>query len=180
LKGSESIVKLLLGYHADVKAPEDRNGSCLECAIIAQKPSLAYNLLDAGAKVNFPQPLDNLSGHYCGFGGPLSASIWHKQDGLTQFLIERGANVNCPGRQPYVTPLQEAVRIDDEGAVKLLVEHSADVNLVGRLNGSALAYAILEERKQGICDKYMQLLLDAGADMNIQGAKRWGVSAGGE
>jgi ankyrin repeat protein len=53
--------------------------------------------------------------------------------------------------------------------VKLLLKHEADVDLVNKAHGSALAYAALQD--QDICDKYIQSLLEAGADVNIQGGK---------
>ncbi|KAH6699782.1 ankyrin repeat-containing domain protein [Leptodontidium sp. MPI-SDFR-AT-0119] len=165
--GNESIVKLLLARGANVKAREGRYGSCLESAIMAKNPALTHLLLDAGANVNYSGTLEELRGFEGGFGGPLSGSIWNRQEGLTRYLIELGANVNWPGREYYGTPLQEAIDRDDEEAVMLLLEHGAAVNLVGGRHDSALTCAIEGHKDKEGGDKYIQLLLDAGADVNI-------------
>jgi ankyrin repeat protein len=177
-KGNENIAKLLLAHGADVRAPEGRHGFCLECAIMAENPALTRFLLDAGAHVNFSGTLEYLREHNFGYGGSLSGSVWSPQDGLTQLLIERGANVNWPGREYYGTPLQEAIKRNNEEATNLLIAHGADVNLVAGYEGSALAVALTNHKEQAVCDKYMQLLLDAGADVNLQGGNNWGCPLG--
>ena len=78
-----------------------KEGSCLECAIMGQHPGLTRLLLDAGANVNFSRPREDLIEKGLGFGGPLSGSIWYRQDGLLPLLIGRGADVNWPGREHY-------------------------------------------------------------------------------
>ena len=129
--GSESIVTLLLAHGADVKAPEGYYGSCVECAIAAKNPALARFLLEKGANVNFSGSLDKLNkSRRIGFRGPLSASIVHRQADLTRLLIERGANVNWPCGEYHGTPLENAIRVDNEYAVKLLLENGALVNQV--------------------------------------------------
>jgi ankyrin repeat protein len=166
--GNESIVKLLLANGADVKAPQGADGSCLECAIRANRPALARLLLDAGAHVNFSRPIDDLRQPGVGLGGPLSTSIKFGQNDLMQLLIERGAMVNWTGHFYYGTPLQVAIQADNEYAVKLLLENGADVDMIGGYRGSAPAYAILKDNETGICEKYVQLILDAGANVNPQ------------
>jgi hypothetical protein len=78
-------------------------GSCLECAISGPNPALTRLLLDAGANVNFSQPLKDLDKKRRGFGGALSAAIRCAQEGLLPLLIERGADVNFPGT-PFSGP----------------------------------------------------------------------------
>jgi hypothetical protein len=68
---------------------------------MAKKPALTRLLLDAGANVNFSRPLEDLEKSNIGFGGPLSGSIWYPQEGLLSLLIDRGADVNAPGRKHY-------------------------------------------------------------------------------
>ena len=88
--------------------------------------------------------------------------------------------MNWPGREFYGTPLAKAVYRDSEAIVILLLKHGADVNLGSGYYGSALAYAIFEERKPGTRDKYVQLLLDANADVNLSGGGTMGVSTTSE
>lgn len=68
---------------------------------MAKSPSLTRLLLDAGANVNFSRPAEDMEKRDFGFGGPLSGAIWYKQEGLVSLLIDRGADVNAPGRKYY-------------------------------------------------------------------------------
>lgn len=54
--------------------------------------------------MNFSRPVEDLEESNIGFGGPLSASIWYKQDGLLSLLIDSGADVNASGRKHYGQP----------------------------------------------------------------------------
>jgi hypothetical protein len=66
---------------------------------MSKSPSLTRLLLEAGANVNFSRPLKDLDEHSgIGFGGPLSGAIWYKQERLVSLLMDRGADVNAPGR----------------------------------------------------------------------------------
>jgi ankyrin repeat protein len=120
---------------------------------MTEKPSLTRLLLDAGANVNSSRSVEDLEESNFGFGGPLSASIRHKQDGLLSLLIDSGADVNARGRKRYgesrfvplisipltwltiENPLQEAVRQNDEEAFRILLEKGANVNQLGGHNG---------------------------------------------
>jgi len=164
--GSESIAKLLLAHGADIKAPEGDLGSALECAFIADNPALARFLLDAGAPVNCTLSRDYLRENHFGVGGPLLASIGCKQSGLTQLLIERGADVNWPSFGFPGTPLQQAIKRDDEEAFKLILARGADVNIGGGEYGSPLCDAINHQNEE-TRDKYIGLLLAAGAHVNL-------------
>ena len=75
-------------------------GSCLESAISAGSPTLTRLLLDADANINFSRPVKEYN-EDLGFGGALSAAIWHPQEDLLTELIERGADVNFGGGSYY-------------------------------------------------------------------------------
>ena len=177
-KGNENLVRLLLSRGADPKAPEGRYGSCLECAISARNTSVVRLLLGEGANVNYSGTLETLDQQVSGFGGALSASIWHPQEGLTKLLIDHGAEMNWRGRDYPGPPIYEAISRDNREAFELLIERKTDVNVVGGDHGSALACALLKHRGSLSEDSFVQLLLDAGADVNIQGGKRWGCPLG--
>ena len=157
---------------ADPKAPEGRYGSCLECAISARNTSLVRLLLGEGASVNYSSTLETLEQQVSGFGGALSASIWHPQEGLTKLLIDHGAEINWHGRDIY-----KAISRDNREEFELLIERKADVNVVGGEHGSALACA-LKHRGSLSEDSYVQLLLDAGAEVNLQGGELLGCPLG--
>lgn len=171
-EGHEGIVRLLLDRGANPRAREGRYGSCLECAIAAKSMTLVNLLLGVGAAVNYSGTLADLRDFRGGFGSPLSASLWNRQDGLTRLLLESGADPNWPGTEYCGTALEEAIENDDEEAVRLLLEHGANVNQVAGQEGFALAYAIRKHTGGEGGDKYIHLLLERGADVNM--------SAGGQ
>ncbi len=169
--GDENIVGLLLTHGANVKTLDDRDGSCLESAIRKGNYAVARLLLDAVVPVNPAKSLNDLEDsqrHHSHLGGPLTASIEHKDIGLTRLLIERGANVNWLGYHDLKTPLESAIDGNNEEAARLLLAHGADVNLVsGKGSSNPLCCAIKHENQE-TRNRYIRLLLDAGACVNIQ------------
>ena len=172
-EGYEEVVKRLLELGANPRAREGRGGSCLECAISSRNMRVVHLLLDAGALVNYSGTRADIEEFNGGFGSPLSASLWNKQDGLTRLLLEGGADPNWPGRPWYGSALEEAICRDDEEAVDLLLRHGADINLVAGYTGSALMYAITAEKN---ADKYTRLLLKSGANVNLFAGKEYGTA----
>ncbi len=151
--GNENIFNLLLAHGASIQ------GSALAGAIESNSPSLAHILLDAGAPVNWARTDEQ--GKIIRIEGPLTAAIRSQQHDLMRLLIERGANVD--GFDDWGdTPLGCAISLDDEDGVKLLLEHGADVNLTDCNGSNPLTHAVCHEEEE-TCDKYMRLLLDAGA-----------------
>jgi ankyrin repeat protein/Cdc6-like AAA superfamily ATPase len=126
--------------------------------------------------------------NYCGglHGTPLAAAS-SGQGGLTkahvQMLLDRGADPNvCIGEidicgdevENWETPLQGAVAGTDITTVKLLLDHGANVNRRGGLSGSALSAAAATVNQYGFGDRaceVSQLLLDRGADINLEDSK---------
>jgi ankyrin repeat protein len=161
LHGDYSIVKLLLAHGANIF------GSAVECAIKADNPTLVRFLLDSGAPVRCAMGKECLTEHSICVGSPLLRSIEHKQRDMTRFLIERGADLNTRDR---VTPLAAAISQDDEETVMLLLQHGADPNVMTTKFGGSLSAAVKHENEE-TCYKYIRLLLDAGAHINLAGIR---------
>ena len=78
-------------------------------------------------------------------------------------LLQSGAEVNAAD-EDHTTPLMHAVIESDVRLMKLLIEHGARVNARNALDSTALMYAATNLAKA-------QLLLDAGADVNVVGKR---------
>ncbi|KAK6523910.1 hypothetical protein TWF281_001875 [Arthrobotrys megalospora] len=168
-KGHKEIVELLLKNGADIKAPEGEHGSCLEAAIMGGKnPDIVHMLLNSGANINFSRPIPDLDAEDCGVGGPLLAAIWKKNKDLVSLLIDHGADIHFPGRKYYGTALEQAIRWGDADVVNLLLSNGADVNQIGGEDGCALGYAINGKKDDKGDPMFLQQLLDADADVNLQ------------
>jgi ankyrin repeat protein len=125
---------------------------------------------------------------YCGgrYGTPLAAASSSRDSPAAvhvQMLLDRGADPNvCNGEidicgdevEDWNTPLQGAVAWTDITIVKLLLDHGANVNRRGGLSGSALSAAAATLNQFGFGDRgceVSQLLLDRGADINLEDSK---------
>ncbi len=76
-------------------------------------------LLNAGAQIEFQHHLGTTALHF---------AIMRRQTDMVRFLIERGANVNRPGRKfggARLTPLEMARDGGDEKIIRVLEEHGA-------------------------------------------------------
>ncbi|KAJ1329892.1 ankyrin repeat domain-containing protein 50 [Microdochium nivale] len=192
---NEEMVQLLINHGADVHA-QDEDGDALTSAIrgstldeeesaisIQQKRiKVIHLLLDHGADVNAQ----------CGYYGNALQTAIGGDVKIVQLLLECGADVNAQGGY-YGTVLQAASYKGDEKRVQLLFKHGADVNMQGGYYGNALQAASLGKFEwvtkpilrngikvggyneivrtgfDGENKKFVQLLLDEGANVNAQG-----------
>ena len=91
--------------------------------------------------------------HLAAFGGNV---------GTTQFLLDKGAEVNVRAETKFRnTPLQAALLSGQYGTAKLLLEHGADA-LVRQARGFTPMHEAAELGRTDI----VQLLLDHGAELN--------------
>lgn len=84
---------------------------------------------------------------------------------IAQLLVERGANIEQPNEDGH-TPLLIAIQIGNEQMVRMLLAHGANQNVYdefGDFTRTALHHACLKG-----CLESVQVLLDAGADINLQ------------
>jgi ankyrin repeat protein len=93
----------------------------------------------------------------------LLVAIRNGDDQQAQRLLRAGTDVNA-AEEDGTTPLMHAVIESDARLVKLLIENGANVNAKNALDSTALMYAATNLTKA-------QLLLDAGADVNVVGKR---------
>ncbi|KAL7952220.1 ankyrin repeat-containing domain protein [Trichoderma compactum] len=150
--GHREIVRLLLGYGADVNAQE-ANGSALCAAVKNGSVDIVQILVDQGADINAPT-LD---------GSALYAAVKSGSMRIVELLLEKGADVNAQGEEGDI--LHTAIENGSADIMKLLLDRGADVSAQG-VNGRAAFDAAVKNGSKDI----IQLLLEYGADASGQGA----------
>ena len=151
--GPGAVVKFLL-----VNLPEEKAiGS--EYCLLAQMACVVGDiecidlLLQRGMDVNF-------SGYH--YGTVLQAASRVGNVEMVERLLEAGAELNIL-QGVHGTPLRAAVVQGHEGLVRMLIARGSDVNLRCGDESPSVLHLALESRNNAI----FELLLDAGADMNI-------------
>jgi ankyrin repeat protein len=94
---------------------------------------------------------------------PLNAAIAEGYDSVVQLLITSGADIEPKGGHQY-SPLQHACMKLNLEVVKILINAKVNVNAIGEEPTSALALAV----DWGDNGAILQLLLDAGANLNLR------------
>ncbi|KAJ7887644.1 ankyrin repeat-containing domain protein [Mycena olivaceomarginata] len=187
--GMESIIPMLLDRGADVNARGGQSQFALHMALAQRHEKIARFLIENGADVN-------VQGEH---GPALTTALCHGMESIVPMLLNRGADVNARGGR-YQFTLHMALAHGNEKITRLLIENGADVDLQGE-HGPALTTAawyglesivvLLLERGAAVnvnahggrCDfalhaalanghgKIAQLLIEHGADVNLQGWK---------
>ncbi|KAK8043399.1 ankyrin repeat-containing domain protein [Apiospora rasikravindrae] len=106
---------------------------------------------------------------------PLLLAIEHKDIGMLELLVERGADVNKPASQGlHYTPLQLACKLGSLEKVEFLLQRGADVRA-----GPSLAHGgtALQMAAQAGNIKIAQLLLDNGATVHEAPSRAHGRTA---
>ncbi|KAF7365799.1 ANK-REP-REGION domain-containing protein [Mycena venus] len=155
----ERITQLLIENGADINL-QGKHGGALTTASWYGAENIVRLLLQNGAEVN-------ARGGRCEFA--LHAALINRHRKIVHLLIENGANVNALGRK-LCCPLGLAADWGDENLVRLLIDNSADPNANG---GAALWSALRNGRETAV-----RLLLEYGADANLQD-KKYGVCSAG-
>jgi ankyrin repeat protein len=94
---------------------------------------------------------------------PLNAAIAEGHDSVVQLLITSGADIEPRSGHQY-SPLQHACMKLNLEVVKILINAKVNVNAIGEESASALALAV----DWGDNGAILQLLLDAGANLNLR------------
>ncbi|HEV3339225.1 MAG TPA: ankyrin repeat domain-containing protein [Pirellulales bacterium] len=148
--GHFNVARILVGYHCDVDALDNRGGTALMEACHGgpwkSEPAeeIIQLLLDHGAQVNLFQ----------------AAAMG--RTGLIEAILDRdGSLIDSPDDRGR-TPLFHAARNNRLAAVELLVERGADVN-----RSDAVGIAALHRTSQECSDELIQYLIDHGADAHL-------------
>ncbi|KAK9647510.1 hypothetical protein HCH54_006213 [Aspergillus fumigatus] len=148
----ESMTKALVYAGADVSAKDHTGKTALHLACYEDAVGIVQILLDHGA---------NPSAADCNGRTPLH-DAFGRNTVILQKLIKAGADLN-PRRMPRgLAPLYLEAWLGREDAVRILLEAGADPSIQTETGETILQKAI-----EGSHTKVVQLLLDAGVDINM-------------
>ncbi|KAL3412574.1 ankyrin repeat protein [Aspergillus fumigatus] len=149
----ESMTKALVYAGADVSAKDHTGKTALHLACYEDAVGIVQILLDHGA---------NPSAADCNGRTPLH-DAFGRNTVILQKLIKAGADLN-PRRMPRgLAPLYLEAWLGREDAVRILLEAGADPSIQTETGETILQKAI-----EGSHTKVVQLLLDAGVDINVR------------
>jgi Ankyrin repeats (3 copies) len=174
-----SLIKALVSKSVDLDAIGGRYGNPLQAACFAGHEDIARFLLQKGANVNV------LGGEYT---HALLAAIYSKKPNIIALLRQYGASL---APEMLTKPLFEMIARNNTHGVQILMEHGVDVEARNRRGETPLYLAassgknvrvdlLLQKGKsnhgnavwaasENGHEKIVQMLLSAGADVNVQG-----------
>ena len=148
--GHRDVVEILLRYHSDVNALDNRGRTALMEAChggpwkFEPAEDIIQLLLDHNAQIDLIQ-----------------AAATGRTDLIASILDRDGSVIDSPDAQGK-TALFHAAHNNRLAAVKLLVERGADVN-----RSDAVGIAALHRTSQQCSDELIQYLIDHGADAHL-------------
>jgi ankyrin repeat protein len=152
--GTLDMVKMLLDSGADIKSP---NGWALQTAAGEGHEEVVKELLARGADVNAHSDNPNFPQ-----GTALQAACEAGRKDIAKLLLENKADPNVGGGD-YTCPIIAAARKGEADILELLVEYKAKVDVFGGPDSSTP----LINAAMFLPTKYLKLLLDAGANINL-------------
>ena len=184
------MAALLLDSGADIEAKNADGETPLHMAASFGEPSVVGALLDRGANI---EATDHAG------GTPLNHAL-SRELPVAELLLTRGANPHG-SPEARVKPLHIAANIGDPALAQLLLEHGADPDVRDFLGGTPLHYSAqndalaiartlldweanieatheivgwtpLHYAAQGASHQLIELLLERGAEINVQGNNR--------
>ena len=164
--GEADVVRSLIARGIDVIASAGTalRRTALEAAVIIQHPRVVELLLNEGVN---PKTLNSRSSLLChALDGP------HRVETL-EILFNKGADVNAIGyNTDWQMPLlPNAVEAGKHETTRLLLKSGADIDAFDHGFGTALQLAVAREVVEAV-----QLLIDAGADINAQAGRFYHVN----
>ena len=151
-----------------INAASDGSTPLVKAAFNGWLKVAAY-MLDHGADVNATAPDIRWTKALADAGPvtPLMAAVAAGNKAMTQFLIDRGAEVNFNKSKSKDTPLHLAAQEGFQAVVAVLLASHAEVNARNQAGASPLFAAV-----QNGNVKIIQMLLAAGADANVKNNNR--------
>lgn len=155
-RGDEAIVRLLIQRGACVSDRDFFGSSVLHAAAIGGSIRIVELLLNTIKDVDV----------FCCNDGwtALHYSVKGKHEGLSNFLLDRGANVDA-GTIQGETPLYLATAAGSENIVKLLLNKGASINVANEL-GQTILHAAVEGNNENIVKIFLELGLSVNAKDN--------------
>lgn len=177
--GNRADVTLLLDIDPTMVNAKDEDGlSAVLTAAYYQEPDIARVLVQRGAELSvfeacavgeltrvqdqIKQQPDLIDAYAPDGFQPLGLAAFFGHTALVEWLLEVGALVNSPSRNPLrVMPLHSAVANRHPEIVRLLLDHGADVNAT-----QADDFTPLHEAAQNGMLEVTQWLIERGAQIN--------------
>ncbi len=131
--GHESVVRLLIGSEANVRAIDSWGCVALHHACFKGHEGVARLLLRKGAEVRALATKDKVSA--------LHFAVRNGHVHVVQLLIDRGADIEAKSTTGF-TPLCEAASLQQETVIALLLEEGADVNQRNNEGINAIHFAL--------------------------------------
>ncbi|KAL8665977.1 MAG: hypothetical protein Q9168_007587 [Polycauliona sp. 1 TL-2023] len=157
--GDESVLRLLVanGAHLSIERDDSDFKSALHTAAFYGQIQKVKTLLELGSDV-----------HLCGgtIGTCLQGAARRGETEIMAMLLDAGAEVNEHHVGKYGSALIAAIVHLKYDAVRLLLERGADPSLA---TGLKYQYPIIAAARCWQNEDEVQLLIDAGADVNAQG-----------
>lgn len=153
------LLELILG---GVAVLSRQLGKVLATAVILEQFELVKPLLDNGAAPDGDPFIDPLNGKIL---TAWDASLRSRQIRVVEAMIQAGADPSARSPQTQRTPVQVAVEAMQPELLACLIRHEADLNApaTSSVPTTALQYAAIHGYK-----KLVEMLLDAGADVNAE------------
>ncbi|KAI1767447.1 hypothetical protein GGR53DRAFT_463345 [Hypoxylon sp. FL1150] len=156
--GTINIIQLLLDAGADVNAPE---GWAIQTAAAEGHYDVVELLLKRGADVNAFTKNENFEA-----GTALQGACEAGRTDIVTLLLEHNADPNLGGGSEAPPILAAAIRAEEE-ILELLINAKARVDVLGGSDEDSLSTPLISAAAY-MPQSALQLLLDAGADINLQ------------
>ncbi|KAF6819564.1 multiple ankyrin repeats single kh domain-containing protein [Colletotrichum sojae] len=153
--GTLDIVNLLLDKGADINSPD---GWALQAAAAEGHYDVVKELIDRGADINSFAENENFPQ-----GTALQAACESGKVEIVTLLIEQGASPDL-GAGEDTCPIMAAATRGEQTILELLVNAKAEVNVFGGWDNST----VLIRAVVNLPVEALQVLLDAGADINLE------------
>lgn len=157
------VVKLLIDKGANIALRQTEyraSPNALDCAAISGNIEAAKLILARAVSLGIKDEVLSASLHW---------AVTANQVAMAKYLLDEGANIEGTDQDGHFTPLMETMMLE---MVELLISRGANVNAVNKFNytplNKAVSNFIKPDNKEKDCVKILNLLLDKGANLDVQ------------